>query len=110
MDYCRYIITTLSDILKNNQTLFKGKFSAGRWGGEEFMLLLHDTELTAASYIAELIRQCFANTVFPDMRSQTISLGVTQVKPDDTSDSLCIRVDSGLYQAKKTGKNRVCIV
>lgn len=104
------VIITLSDILKNNQPLFKGKFSAGRWGGEEFMLLLHDTELTAASYIAELIRQCFANTVFPDMRSQTISLGVTQVKPDDTSDSLCIRVDGGLYQAKKTGKNRVCIV
>lgn len=104
------VIITLSDILKNNQPLFKGKFSAGRWGGEEFMLLLHDTELSTASYIAELIRQCFANTVFPDMRSQTISLGVTQVKPDDTSDSLCIRVDSGLYQAKKTGKNRVCIV
>lgn len=104
------VIITLSDILKNNQPLFKGKFSAGRWGGEEFMLLLHDTELSAASYIAELIRQCFANTFFPDMRSQTISLGVTQVKPDDTSDSLCIRVDGGLYQAKKTGKNRVFTV
>lgn len=104
------VIITLSDILKNNQPLFKGKFSAGRWGGEEFMLLLHDTELSAASYIAELIRQCFANTFFPDMRSQTISLGVTQVKPDDTPDSLCIRVDGGLYQAKKTGKNRVFTV
>lgn len=104
------VIVTLADILKNNQPSFKGKFSAGRWGGEEFMLLLHDTEITAAAYIAELIRQCFANTTFPDMRSQTISLGVTQVTPDDTSDSLCIRVDGGLYQAKKTGKNRVCIV
>lgn len=104
------VIVTLADILINNQPSFKGKFSAGRWGGEEFMLLLHDTEITAAAYIAELIRQCFANTSFPDMRSQTISLGVTQVKPDDTSDSICIRVDGGLYQAKKTGKNRVCIV
>lgn len=104
------VIVTLSDILKNNQPSFKGKFSAGRWGGEEFMLLLHDTEITAAAYIAEFLRQCFANTAFPNMRSQTISLGVTQVKPDDTSDSLCIRVDGGLYQAKKTGKNRVCIV
>lgn len=104
------VIIALSDILKNNQPSFKGKFSAGRWGGEEFMLLLHDTEISAAAYIAELIRQCFANTLFPDMRSQTISLGVTQVMSDDTSDSLCIRVDGGLYQAKKTGKNRVCIV
>lgn len=104
------VIITLSDILKSNQPALKGKFSAGRWGGEEFMLLLHDTEISAAAYIAELIRQCFANTLFPDMRSQTISLGVTQVTPNDTSDSLCIRVDGGLYQAKKTGKNRVCIV
>lgn len=104
------VIVTLADILINNQPSFKGKFSAGRWGGEEFMLLLHDTEITAAAYIAELIRQCFANSSFPDMRSQTISLGVTQVKPNDTSDSICIRVDGGLYLAKKTGKNRVCIV
>lgn len=104
------VIITLSDILKNNQPFFNGKFSAGRWGGEEFMLLLHDTELSVAAYIAELIRQCFANTLFPDMRSQTISLGVTQVKPCDTSDSLCIRVDNGLYKAKKTGKNRVYII
>lgn len=104
------VIITLSDILKNNQPFFNGKFSAGRWGGEEFMLLLHDTELAVAAYIAELIRQCFANTLFHDMRSQTISLGVTQVKPCDTSDSLCIRVDNGLYKAKKTGKNRVYII
>lgn len=104
------VIIALSDILKNNQPSIKGKFSAGRWGGEEFMLLLHDTEISAAAYIAELIRQCFANTLFPDMRSQTISLGVTQVMPSDTSDSLCIRVDGGLYNAKKTGKNRVCMV
>lgn len=104
------VIITLSDILKNNQPFFNGKFSAGRWGGEEFMLLLHDTELAVAAYIAELIRRCFANTLFPDMRSQTISLGVTQVKPCDTSDSLCIRVDNGLYKAKKTGKNRVYII
>lgn len=104
------VIITLSDILKNNQPFFNGKFSAGRWGGEEFMLLLHDTELAVAAYIAELIRQCFANTLFPDMRSQTISLGVTRVKPCDTSDSLCIRVDNGLYKAKKTGKNRVYII
>ncbi|MBO5162984.1 MAG: diguanylate cyclase [Ruminococcus sp.] len=104
------VIVSLANILKNNQPYFKGKFSAGRWGGEEFMLLLHDTEISAAAYIAELIRQCFANIIFPNMRSQTISLGVTQLKQGDTSDSLCIRVDDGLYQAKKTGKNRVHII
>lgn len=104
------VIITLADILKNNQPIINGKFSAGRWGGEEFMLLLHDTEISAAAYIAELIRQCFANTVFPEMRSQTISLGVAEVNENDTSDTLCIRVDEGLYLAKKQGKNRVSIM
>ncbi|MDE7098697.1 MAG: diguanylate cyclase [Ruminococcus sp.] len=103
------VIIGLADILKNNQTTSE-KFSAGRWGGEEFMLLLHDTEISTATYIAELIRQCFANTTFPDIRPQTISLGVTQLRADDTADSLCIRVDDGLYKAKKQGKNRVCVV
>lgn len=103
------VIIGLADILKNNQSTSE-KFSAGRWGGEEFMLLLHDTEISAATYIAELIRQCFANTTFPDIRPQTISLGVTQLRADDTADSLCIRVDDGLYKAKKQGKNRVCVV
>ena len=74
------------------------------------MLLLHDTEVSPASFIAELIRQCFANTAFPTVRMQTISLGVTQAKEDDTLDSLCTRVDSALYKAKKSGKNRVEVV
>ena len=43
------------------------------------------------------------------MRTQTISAGVTQANEDDTLDSLCTRVDTALYQAKKSGKNRVVI-
>lgn len=101
------VIIALADILKNNTG---SNFSAGRWGGEEFMILLHDTEIAAASYIAELIRKCFANTSFPDMRPQTISLGVTQLRKNDTADILCIRVDDGLYKAKKQGKNRVIVI
>lgn len=85
------------------------QYSAGRWGGEEFMLLLSDADRSAASLIAELIRRCFATTTFPAMRTQTISAGVTQANEDDTLDSLCTRVDTALYQAKKSGKNRVVI-
>lgn len=101
------VILALANILRNNQTLSSAKFSAGRWGGEEFMLVLADTDVSAASLIAELIRQCFANTSFPVVRPQTVSIGVTQAAPEDTSDSLCSRVDAALYKAKKTGKNKV---
>lgn len=101
------VIIALAKILHNEEMAYTDKFSAGRWGGEEFMLLLHDTDVSAASFIAELIRQCFANTSFPTVRMQTISLGVTQTTEDDTLDSLCTRVDAALYKAKKSGKNKV---
>lgn len=104
------VIIALAKILGNEESTFTHQFAAGRWGGEEFMLLLHDTEVSPASFIAELIRQCFANTAFPTVRMQTISLGVTQAREDDTIDSLCTRVDAALYKAKKSGKNRVEVV
>lgn len=101
------VIIGLADILHNERS---GHVSSGRWGGEEFMMLLHDTDVNAAAYIADLIRQCFANTSFPAVRAQTVSLGVTQAKADDTLDILCTRVDTALYKAKKNGKNRVIVV
>ncbi len=101
------VIIALADILKNNMG---DKFSAGRWGGEEFMILLRDTEISPAFYIAESIRKSFENIEFPDIRPQTVSVGVTQLKESDTSDTLCMRVDDGLYKAKKRGKNCVVVV
>lgn len=101
------VIIALANILHNEQLRSSSKYSAGRWGGEEFMLILPDADISAASLIAELIRQCFENTTFPAMRSQTISLGVTQATEGDTIDSLCTRVDSALYNAKKSGRNKV---
>lgn len=104
------VIIGLAKILHNERVSFMNRVSAGRWGGEEFMVLLQDTDASSAAYIGELIRQCFANTTFPMARPQTVSLGVTQVKKEDTLDSLCTRVDTALYKAKKEGKNRVIVI
>lgn len=101
------VIVALADILRNRRVGHAKNVSSGRWGGEEFMVLLRGTDVASASYIADLMRECFANTRFPGIRSQTVSLGVTQAKTDDTVDSLCTRVDMALYKAKKGGKNRV---
>lgn len=103
------VIIALANILHNQQMRSSSKYSAGRWGGEEFMLVLPGADISAASLIAELIRQCFENTSFPSMRSQTISVGVTQANYEDTIDTLCTRVDSALYHAKKTGRNKVVV-
>lgn len=104
------VLVVFSGILRNNQASCSGKLIPGRWGGEEFMMLLNDTNITAATYIAELIRKCFENTSFNNMRSQTVSIGATQIRKDDTMDSLCSRVDDALYSAKKTGKNKVVAI
>ena len=103
------VIIGLADLLRGERTARLHNISSGRWGGEEFMMLLHNTDDSAAAYIADLIRQCFANTDFPGIRPQTVSLGVTQAKEEDTLDTLCTRVDMALYKAKKSGKNRVVV-
>lgn len=99
------VIRSISDILKSDNG--SGGFSGGRWGGEEFMLLLPNTNLPAAADVAENIRRTFEKIEYPDIPSQTVSVGVTQARLDDTIDSLCTRVDSFLYKAKQSGKNRV---
>lgn len=101
------VIVGLADILRNRRVGQMQNVSSGRWGGEEFMVLLRGSDASAAAYIADLMRECFVNTNFPGMRPQTVSLGVTQAREDDTVDSLCTRVDTALYKAKKGGKNRV---
>ena len=101
------VIVALADILRNRRIGSTQKVSSGRWGGEEFMVLLRNTDASSAAYIADLMREIFANTKFPGIRPQTVSLGVTQARVEDTVDSLCTRVDMALYKAKKSGKNRV---
>lgn len=103
------VIIGLADILRGERSSHLHNVSSGRWGGEEFMMILHNTDDSSAAYIADLIRQCFANTVFPSIRPQTVSLGVTQARADDTLDTLCTRVDMALYKAKKNGKNIVIV-
>ena len=103
------VIIGLAKILQNDQVLGAQTFSAGRWGGEEFMLLLPDCDIHHAEEIAERIRQCFADTSFQQANSLTVSIGVSQAREDDTLDTLCVRVDEALYDAKQTGKNKVVV-
>lgn len=81
--------------------------TSGRWGGEEFMVLLPSTPLAEAHDFAERARREFAALSFPASGSHTVSIGVAQALPEETSDLLCQRVDKALYSAKKNGKNRV---
>ncbi len=103
------VIVGLAKILQDSRVLGVSSFSAGRWGGEEFMLLLPECDISHAKEIAESIRQRFAQTSFEQAHFQTVSIGVTQAAERDTMDTLCVRVDEALYAAKQTGKNKVVV-
>ncbi len=78
---------------------------AGRWGGEEFMLLL-PFDLSYAKLAAADILRDFNAMIFPKAGHQTLSIGVTEAVKGESLDGLLVRVDQALYKAKHGGKNR----
>ena len=79
----------------------------GRWGGEEFMILIPGVGLDKAREIAEEIRKRFEKISFSRAKTRTVSIGVCEIQKGEDSDAACIRVDGALYRAKENGKNRV---
>ncbi len=80
-----------------------------RCGGEEFLILLSQTEPPGAQNLADRIRENIAVLSLPAVAGHhlTASLGVTYLRREDAVDSLYARVDSRLYEAKHGGRNRV---
>lgn len=86
--------------------------SAGRIGGEEFLLVLPETDLAGAGLLAERLRSALANEpvlLACGQRAVTCSLGYgCQRAGDQDSGALVARVDEALYMAKGRGRNRAC--
>jgi diguanylate cyclase (GGDEF)-like protein len=82
---------------------------AGRWGGEEFLVVLDRCNGEQAGGIAEDLRARIADRVHPGVGQVTISIGVAAFRPDDTQDSLVSRADRALYAAKHGGRNQVAV-
>jgi len=93
---CRFILRAV-DIL-------------GRYGGEEFLILLPETSLSAAQMIAERLRASFVETPLPTDSGPlriTVSVGIAEFSKFDSFQSLVERSDSALYEAKRAGRNCV---
>ena len=101
----RYVAATLKRCLK-------GSDFVARFGGEEFAVLLPDTDIHGAYAVAEKIRQAICSGRLKDMNSGkaystvTISIGVAESAGDDRPRDLIDRADRMLYQAKSGGRNR----
>ena len=100
------VIMGLSDALRRVADEVDSHF-LGRWGGEEFMVLLSDSNMEEAAALAEKIRLAFASVSYETAGCQTVSIGVTQARDNEDADTLYNRVDKALYMAKANGKNQV---
>ncbi len=102
------VIKGLSGILRNGEEKYP-ESAAGRWGGEEFMLMI-PWKLEKSEKTAACLREQFSALEFPAAGHQTVSIGVTQAIPGEPLDDLLIRVDKALYEAKHSGKNRYVVL
>ena len=82
----------------------------GRYGGEEFLLLLKDADLAGSKQLLERIRECIEGLEITGMEKCpriTISGGVAQYRPGESGSETINRADQALYAAKAAGRNRI---
>ncbi|WP_102125427.1 GGDEF domain-containing protein [Deinococcus planocerae] len=79
----------------------------GRWGGEEFLVVLPGLDLEAGAAVAERLRLCLAARPFGAVGRVTASFGVAGVGPGDDLSRCTARADAALYRAKAAGRDRV---
>jgi len=80
-----------------------------RWGGEEFLLILQSDNRESVVRKAETLRKIIEAHTFKGIKHLTASFGVAWSYPEDDSNSLLLRADKALYEAKSGGKNRVVL-
>lgn len=85
----------------------RGQDAAGRWGGEEFLILCPETDAAQAVVLAERLRRETRTYPMPSGQTLTISVGVAAVEPGETIDGVVNRADHALYRAKNNGRDQV---
>ena len=93
----------LTEFVASIKSLLRGADLLGRFGGEEFVVLLPETNLAVANTVAERVRAAMSSWGGP-----TVSIGVTSSRANgDSVDALLSRADAAMYRAKSKGRNRV---
>ena len=100
-----YVLQTIAKTLRTHIRITD---IIGRWGGEEFLIICNNTNLDNSKILAENIRKIVENIKFDKVGTKTISLGLSEFQKDDDVKSIFKRADDALYEAKTTGKNKVC--
>lgn len=104
----------IKEFARRIATGVRGIDLACRYGGEEFVVVMPDTEISLAMAVAERLRRQIADKPFAARKGAisinlTCSIGVTVSGEEEMADSLLKRADEALYKAKKDGRNRVVV-
>lgn len=106
-----HVLRLVGRLLSDN---VKGRDTPARYGGEEFAIILADADVNAGLTVAEQIRgrlctqRVIRRGTGETIGQITISAGVAQHRPGESSASLIERADAALYEAKRSGRNKVC--
>ena len=124
MDYFKHINdtyghimgdTVLKEVSKKLTSLLRSYDCVGRYGGEEFLIILGETNTTDALLITERIRQAISELKFEqndNIFSLTMSFGLScsdNISHSKSEETLLLEADGALYHAKDQGRNRVCM-
>ncbi|ADC71893.1 diguanylate cyclase [Thioalkalivibrio sp. K90mix] len=97
----------LREMCQRLQACLRESDRLGRWGGEEFLILVPHADSDRAALLAEKLRQAIADTPAAHGQPMSISLGVVSREPGDALEDLVRKADAALYRAKARGRNRV---
>ncbi len=97
----------LIEVARRLRDNLRGTDIVGRWGGEEFVVLLRYCGLSDALGTAEKLRRQIAEARFERLCTVTVSIGATQLLAEDDLNSWLGRADTALYEAKRAGRNTV---
>ncbi|PWQ92061.1 sensor domain-containing diguanylate cyclase [Leucothrix pacifica] len=100
------VLSGIAEVLRDN---IRPRDLLGRWGGEEFMVLLPDSGNGKALEIGEEIRMAVRNHSFGLAGDLTVSIGICEVKENLRTLEVVDRADRALYRAKASGRDRVCM-
>ncbi len=96
------VLKTLAQKVVN---LIRKSDTFARWGGEEFILMLPQTDIEEASILASKLREAIRNLTIDGIVQVTSSFGLASSLPSDTLETLFARADKALYRAKENGKD-----
>jgi diguanylate cyclase (GGDEF)-like protein len=97
----------LIKVVELTRQLIRESDFLARWGGEEFMIVLPETDIARAEETAQRIKSKIEKNDFNGISNITVSFGITQFRESDSEVEFLKRADDALYRAKAKGRNRV---